>query len=148
MAKSRFARSDLVVALTLQMGVAIYSFKERPSSAKSGPYQPCIGFGISAYSQACKVRETDLKLEKTAIGLATTLQSKRLQARLLAFDTLNHLIEKATNIMKRSDARTNLTWLLLNADMTDSTGKCLEKPFERVKGFRDFYYRQAQMPKG
>nr|XP_054928014.1 uncharacterized protein LOC129385404 [Dermacentor andersoni] len=99
--------------------------------------------------QACQVPETGLHVEKTAIGLDTTAQSKLLmQERMLAFDTLNHLIDKATLIMQKPDVRTNLTWLLLNADMTDSTGQCLRAPFERVKGFRDFFYRRARMPKG
>nr|XP_054928013.1 uncharacterized protein LOC129385403 [Dermacentor andersoni] len=99
--------------------------------------------------QACQVPQTDLNIEKTAIGHDTTAQSQRLMRdRLLAFDTLKHLIDKATLIMQKPDVRTNLTWLLLNADMTDSTGQCLRAPFERVKGFRDFYYRRPLMPKG
>nr|XP_054928015.1 uncharacterized protein LOC129385405 [Dermacentor andersoni] len=99
--------------------------------------------------QACQVPQTDLNIEKTAIGLVSTAQSQLLkEARLLAFDTLNHLIDKATNIMKKPDVRTNLTWLLLNTDLTDSTRRCLREPFERVKGFRDFYYRRPLMPKG
>nr|XP_054928495.1 uncharacterized protein LOC129385654 [Dermacentor andersoni] len=99
--------------------------------------------------QACQVPETDLNVEKTAFGLVSTAQSQLLKKdRLLAFDTLKHLIDKATNIMQKPDVRTNFTWLLLNADLTDLTRRCLREPFERVKGFRDFYYRRAQMPKG
>ncbi|XP_065301193.1 uncharacterized protein [Dermacentor albipictus] len=148
-ATTDFSRPDLVVALALQMGVAVYSYEERPNSANSALYGRCNGFGISAYSEACQVPETGLHIEKTVIGLDTLEQAELLmQQRLLAFDKLYHLIDKATIIMQRPDIRTNLTWMLLNADLTDSTGFCLSAPFQRLKGFRDFYYRQAQMPKG
>ncbi|XP_065301192.1 uncharacterized protein [Dermacentor albipictus] len=149
MATSQFSRPDLLVALALQMGVVVYSFEERPNSAKSALYEHCTGFDISDYSEACQVPKTDLNIEKTAVGLDTTAQSKPLMRdRMLAFDTLNHLIVKATIIMQKPDVRTNLSWLLLNVDMTDSTGHCLPAPFDRVKGFRDFYYQRARMPKG
>ncbi|XP_075554003.1 uncharacterized protein LOC142587014 [Dermacentor variabilis] len=149
MATSQFSRPEIVVALALQMGVAVYNLSDQPSSANNALYKPCTGFGISDYSQACQVPETDLNIEKTAVGLATRGQFPRLQEdRLLAFDTLSHLIDKATIIMQKPDVRTNLTWLLLNADLTDPTRQCLREPFERVKEFRDFYYRRAQMPTG
>ncbi|XP_070377381.1 uncharacterized protein [Dermacentor albipictus] len=149
MATSVFSKPELVVAFALQMGVAVYSFEKRPKSANSALYTPCTGFGITDYSQACQVPQTDLNIEKTAIGQESEQLSQQLnQSRLLAYDTLHYLIDKAKNIMRRQDVRANFTWLLLNADLTDKTGQCLGAPFERVKGFRDFYYRRAQKPKG
>ncbi|XP_065301281.1 uncharacterized protein [Dermacentor albipictus] len=149
MATSEFSRPDLVVALALQMGVAVYNLSKKASSASGALYKPCTGFGISDYSQACQAPQTDLNIEKTTVGLTTRAQAQRLtRAVLVAFDPLNHLIDKATLIMQKPDIRTNLTWLLLNTDLTDSTETCLQQPFERVKGFRDFYYRRAQMPAG
>ncbi|XP_054928909.2 uncharacterized protein [Dermacentor andersoni] len=51
MATSQFSRPVLVVALALQMGVAVYSMNESHSSANSALYKPCTGFGLSDYSQ-------------------------------------------------------------------------------------------------
>ncbi|KAL3169650.1 hypothetical protein MRX96_015486 [Rhipicephalus microplus] len=54
---------------------------------------------------------------------------------------------KASYMMMRSGVRTNLSWLLLNAHLTDTTGRCLkEGPFERVKKFRQFHYQPRPSP--
>ncbi|KAL1414853.1 hypothetical protein MTO96_007115 [Rhipicephalus appendiculatus] len=52
----------------------------------------------------------------------------------------------ATDMMAWPGVRASLSWLLLDAHLTDVTKRCLkEGPFERVKKFRKFHY-QPRLP--
>ncbi|KAK8783826.1 hypothetical protein V5799_009804 [Amblyomma americanum] len=55
------------------------------------------------------------------------------------------LLPMANVIMGTPGIRANFTWFLFNVHLTDLTGRCLTGgPFDRVKGFRDFYKLQWQ----
>ncbi|XP_075721482.1 uncharacterized protein LOC142764834 [Rhipicephalus microplus] len=150
MTAAAFSRPAILVALPLQMGVVFYRFQTPPNHVQAALFSVCNEFGLTDYSQACQVTQTDLTLEKTAIGLSSEDQEHRFgHYFLFAFDTLTHMKDKATVLMERPGTRINMTWLLMNVDLTDSTRGCLTGgPFERLMAFRDFYYRQAQKPKG
>ncbi|XP_070378382.1 uncharacterized protein [Dermacentor albipictus] len=150
MAKAEFARPSIVVAFTFQMGVPYYVLTKEYNPIIEAMYEPCTLFGISDYSQACQADSTDLSLEKTVIGLNKAESMKLLGKKIFqSHDTLHYMTEKAKIIMERPDTRVNLSWFLWDVHLTDTTRTCLTGgPFERVKGFRDFFYRQAQMPKG
>lgn len=151
MAKEGFARPSVVVAFTFFMGVPYYVLTKEYSRPLDAMYKPCTMFGVTDYSQACQADTADLNLEKTVIGMNKAESVKLLSDKRIfqSHDTLIRMREKAQIIMERPDTRANLTWLLWDVHLTDVTRNCLSGgPFQRVKGFRDFFYRQAQLPKG
>ncbi|XP_075556715.1 uncharacterized protein LOC142588781 [Dermacentor variabilis] len=146
MAKTKFSRPALIVAFALQMGVMVYKFADKPASPNSALYKPCSDFEIFDYSQACQVQETILDPEKSAIGLASQPQTQRVV--LQTFDTISLMKSKATSLLSEPKVRKQLTWLLLNVDLTDSTKRCLKSgPFERVKEFSSFHFLHTQITK-
>ncbi|XP_075723874.1 uncharacterized protein LOC142765953 [Rhipicephalus microplus] len=151
LAKEGFASPSTIVAFTLQMGVPYYILTKQYGRPIDAMYEPCRMFGLTDYSQACQAHTVDLNLEKAVIGLNNAESATLFDNRNIfqSHDTLTRMKEKAEMIMSRSDTRVNFTWLLWNVHLTDVTRTCLTGgPFERVKGFRDFFYHQAQLPKG
>ncbi|KAL1414854.1 hypothetical protein MTO96_007116 [Rhipicephalus appendiculatus] len=157
MAKEGFATPSTIVAFTFQMGVPYYVLPDQYIRIIDAMYEPCHVFGLTDYSQAsrhfsraCQARTIDLSLEKAVIGLNKVESAKLFNKTIFqSHDTLAFMKEKAEVIMSRPDTRVNFTWLLWNVHLTDFTHLCLPGgPFERVKGFRDFFHQQAQLPKG
>ncbi|XP_077524174.1 uncharacterized protein LOC144135375 [Amblyomma americanum] len=143
-ARADFGRGRLTVAFSFQMGVVTYFMNTSANTAFDALYKECIGMAVSDYSQACQTPPTNLQSEKIVIGLKTPQASQTLHKTILqSYDTLDFMKEKAMYVMNTPNRRENFTWFLFNVHLTDFTGRCLTQgPFERVKGFRDFYHAE------
>ncbi|XP_075556711.1 uncharacterized protein LOC142588778 [Dermacentor variabilis] len=151
MIKAGFARPSLIVAFALQMGVVYYTLGKEYDVAISASYQSCTGFGLADYSQACQADTYELNFEKVVIALNDAENVQVFDGRRIfqTHDTLDLMKLKASQIMAKPDTRANFTWFLFNVHLTDATNMCLnDGPFSRVKGFRDFFYREAHRQKG
>ncbi|XP_077523470.1 uncharacterized protein LOC144134428 [Amblyomma americanum] len=145
-AMASFGKPGLTVAFSFQMGVLFYKLKERHTAPLSALYKECESMSVSDYSQACQVGTAELYSEKTVIGLNSQESVQSLGGQYLqSHDTLSFMKEKAKIVMNTPGRRPLFTWFLFNVHLTDVTGRCLPGgPFERLKGFRDFYYEEAK----
>ncbi|XP_077523473.1 uncharacterized protein LOC144134432 [Amblyomma americanum] len=146
MALSNFGIPSLTVAFSFQMGVLLYRTQQRHAHPFDALYKECTSMSISDYSTACGVTPQELHSERITIGFSSNRSfADTGKVVLQTFDTLRFMMDKANVIMGTPGIRANFTWFLFNVHLTDLTGRCLTRgPFDRVKGFRDFYRLQWQ----
>ncbi|KAL1440625.1 hypothetical protein MTO96_009183 [Rhipicephalus appendiculatus] len=144
---SSLRRPSLMVAFSFQMGVIFYNMSKDYPHANESVYQECNNLAETDYSQAraCQGETAVLNYEKTSIGLSTREQKVDLGRVIFqTFDTLDLMKDKAQLVMNKIYRPENVSWFLFNVHLTDLTQTCLKGPFERLKGFRDFYRTQQQ----
>ncbi|KAH6925789.1 hypothetical protein HPB50_009924 [Hyalomma asiaticum] len=105
---------------------------------------------IATSEKSCQSPTTLLNREATAISLTSTEAGQRFNRFWIqAYDTTNYMKSKVRMMLGRPGVRFNISWMLLNVHLTDATKRCLTGgPFQRLKEFREFHYKEPRMISG